>query len=374
MQPVYDVVIIGAGQAGLAAAYEAQQKGLKFTVLDAQTRVGASWRQRYDSLVLFTPAEYDGLPGMPLELAPDALPTKDQIADYLEGYAAHFRFPLRLGEGVRSLRRTGEHFAVESTRGRYLSHNVIVASGPFHKPVVPSYPGRESASIVQLHSSTYKNPAQLPVGPVLVVGAGNSAAQIADELSQDRPVVMSVREPMQFRALKKLGKSVFFWANLLGLMHADKESLRGRRMRRRGDPIFGLSLRDRVAVGAVSVAPEIASFDGGVVTFSDGSVQRFASIVWATGFRGSYDWLQVEGALDADGQPLHQRGVSPVPGLGFVGLPWLRSRSSALLMGAGRDAKWVVSKLWPRAHEAKRSSRVSVTATPLRTATPESLG
>lgn len=369
MQPVYDVIIIGAGQAGLAAAYEAQQKGLKFVVLDAQTRVGASWRQRYDSLVLFTPAEYDGLPGLPLELAPDELPTKDQLADYLENYAAHFRFPLRLGEGVRSLRSTGEHFAIETTGGRYLSRNVVVASGPFHKPVVPSYPGHESAGIVQVHSSDYKNPAQLPPGPVLVVGAGNSAAQIADELSQDRPVAMSVREPMQFRALKKLGKSVFFWANLLGLMHADKESLRGRRMKRRGDPIFGLSLRDRIAAGAVAVAPEIASFNGDMVTFSDGTVQRFASVVWATGFRGSYDWLQVEGALDAEGQPIHERGVSPVQGLGFVGLPWLRSRSSALLMGAGRDAWWVMSKLWPNVREATPSNRASVMKPPFRSAT-----
>lgn len=355
MERSYEVIIIGAGQAGLSAAQQVGQRTRDFVVLEASPRVGSSWRERYDSLVLFTPAAYDGLPGLPMDLPRGALPTKDQMADYLERYAAHFDLPVRLGEPVQALTRMNDKFVVTTTRGSYRGARVIIATGAFQEPKLPSYPGQDRATLVQLHSSAYRNASQLPAGPVLVVGAGNSAAQIAEELSQDRRVALSVREPLRFRPTRVMGASLFFWGDKLGFMHADRDSFIGRRLRRAGDPIFGGSLQSRIAAGAVQVRPEIARIDGETVHFVDGSVQRFSAIVWGTGFRSSYPWLKLEGALDARGQPLQQRGLSPVPGLAYLGLGWQRARSSALVMGAGRDARWLVAQLFDAAGREERA-------------------
>jgi putative flavoprotein involved in K+ transport len=364
VERTYEVIIIGAGQAGLAAAQQVAQRTRNLVVLEASPRLGASWRERYDSLVLFTPAEYDGLPGLPMGLPRGALPTKDQMADYLERYAAHFELPVRLGEPVQALTQINGQFSVTTTKASYRSARVIIATGAFQTPKLPSYHGQERATLVQLHSSAYRNPGQLPSAPVLVVGAGNSAAQIAEELSQERPVVLSVREPLRFRRTRLFGASLFFWGDKLGFMHADRESFIGRRLRRAGDPIFGGSLQSRVASGAVRLRPEIARIDGDTVHFVDGSAERFGAIVWGTGFRSSYPWLKVDGALDANGQPLQQRGLSPVSGLAYLGLAWQRARNSALVMGAGRDASWLVSQLLgaPRREEREQVSALAARA------------
>lgn len=366
MERTYDVIIIGAGQAGLAAAHEVQKRTGRFVVLEGSTRLGASWRDRYDSLVLFTPAEYDALPGLPLSLPRGALPTKDQIADYLEAYAAHFALPVRLGEKVTSLTRSEQGFVVQSERATYRAARVIVASGAFQLPVIPTYPGRAEATLTQLHSADYRRPEQLPAGPVLVVGAGNSAAQIAEELSHTRPVALSVRGSLRFRSTHWLGRSVFAWADQLGLLHAASGSRIARRMRRAGDPIFGGDLRTRIAIGAVQVRPEIERLARDRVRFVDGHEERFAAIVWATGFQSAYPWIEVSGAVDAAGAPIHRQGLSEVPGLSFLGLPWQRARSSALLMGAGRDAAWLVERvLGPVPRARAQSARAGVRAAEL---------
>jgi putative flavoprotein involved in K+ transport len=372
MAQVHDVIIIGAGQAGLAAAHEVQKRTCNFVVLEASARLGSSWRERYDSLVLFTPAEYDSLPGLPLALPKGVLPTKDQIADYFERYAAYFGFPIQLGERVRSLTKDGDVFTITTNSAHYWAKSVIVASGAFQRPHVPSYNGQAGATLEQLHSAAYKNSAQLAPGAVLVVGAGNSAAQIAEELSRDRVVSLSVRGALRFRPLRVFGKSVFFWADILGLLHAERDSRSARRLRRAGDPIFGGALRQRIAQGAVRVRPEIARIASDRVFFRDGSSQQFAAIVWATGYRHAYPWLHIPGALDATGAPLHERGMSPVPGLSYLGLPWQRARSSALLLGAARDAAWLVTRVLgperrssPASHEQARGSHEQALLAPL---------
>ena len=340
----YETIVIGAAQAGLSAGRELGLRGKRFLLLDADRRVGDGWRRRWDSLRLFTPARYSGLPGLPFPAPRYHLPCKDEVADYLEQYAAHFELPVRLDTWVRSVRRDGGGFVIETPREAYEAANVIVATGPFQRPRVPAFTGELAPDIVQLHSSGYRNPAALPAGDVLVVGAGNSGAQIALELAQTRRVILAGRDtgslPRQL-----LGRDIYDWI-WPTILRASTDSLIGRRLASRmvgGDPLVGITHGDIVAAG-VTRAGRVIGVREGQPLLEDGTAAAVSTVVWATGFGPDLSWLELP-ALDPSGRPLHRRGVSPVPGLYFLGQRLQAHLASSLIGGVGRDASEIVAHI-----------------------------
>jgi putative flavoprotein involved in K+ transport len=340
---ILDAVVIGAGQAGLATGYWLQQAGLTFVIVDAASRVGESWRRRWDSLRLFTPGRYDSLPGLPFPGPAGAYPSKDGVADYLEAYARHFELPVRLGTRVRSVAATGGRYEADTDDGLLVARRVIVATGPFQRPWTPPVAGEPDPAIVQIHSADYRNPETLPDGPALVVGGGNSGYQIAEELAATRQVVLSVGRRDAALPQRALGRDIFWWLDRLGLLRIPADSKIGRRLRERSQ-LIGVGPKRLRRLGIPS-RPRFSCFDGSDAVFVDGSRFRPRSVVWATGYRSDYSWLRVDGVLDDRGEVIHHRGLTAVPGLAFVGLSWQHTRGSALLGGVGSDAAHVITEL-----------------------------
>lgn len=351
-----DLVVVGGGQAGLAASYWAARTGLRHLVLDASPRTGDAWRHRYDSLRLFTPRSHSALPGLALPGDPDGLPTKDELADYLERYAVEHQLPV---EHVRvdSVRRAGGHFEVDAAGRTLRTRAVVVATGPFQVPRRPDW--AQLTGGTQRHSADYRNPSDVQGSRVLVVGGGNSGAQIAEELAlAGRDVTWSCSGPVRFVPQAVLGRNLFWWLDRLGMLEAPGTSLRGRLLRRRGDPVIGgTGLRGLVEDGRITVKPaSVGPAQGGVV-FADGSSAPFDAVVWCTGYVPSYDFLDVAGALDEGGNPRHRAGHSLVdPRLVFLGLGWLTSRGSGLVGGVGADACRLVTSLAHQRRPVTRSS------------------
>ena len=341
-----DVLIVGGGQAGLAASYWASRAGLRHVVLDAAPRTGDTWRKRYDSLRLFTPRSHSQLPGLALPGAPDGLPSKDEIAAYLEEYVRAHDLPMVHDAHVRSVRRTGQEFEVHTADQTLLAGAVIVATGPFHTPQRPAWAGAVPVPH-QLHSFEYRRPTDVPGPRVLVVGGGNSGAQIAEELVLvGRDVTWSQSTPPRFVPQTILGKNLFWWLDRLGMLTAPATSRRGQLLQRRGDPVIGTTLRGLVREDRLRLKPAATAPDADGVRFADGSRGSFDAIVWSTGFACDFSFLDIPDALDAQGRPLHHEGVSQVdPRLMFLGLGWLTSRSSGLVGGVGADAERLISGL-----------------------------
>jgi putative flavoprotein involved in K+ transport len=324
-----DFIVVGGGQAGLAIAYHLSRQGADFVVLDAGGEIGQAWRTRWDSLRLFTPAEYDALPGMPFPAGPDDYPTKDMVADYLRDYAARFALPVRLGCAVTRVEQVAGGFVVHTGQGRRLkARQVVIATGPFQAAVIPRLAADLSAEVVQLHSATYRRPGDLPAGPVVVVGAGNSGRQIAEELAATHDVTLAVGTAQPQLPQRFLGRDLFWWLTRTGLMTKTRESRLARRMRDRGDLVIGTPLR-RLRRAGVKIRPRVVSIIGDEVRFQDETAVRAATVVWATGFRADYSRVDTPEAFDAEGRPRHQRGISAVGGLAFVGLRWQHPRVSA---------------------------------------------
>ncbi|WP_448624036.1 flavin-containing monooxygenase [Geodermatophilus sp. URMC 64] len=339
-QPL-DVLVIGAGQAGLALAWHLQRSGTRFLVVDAGDRIGHVWRSRWDSLRLFTAAEYDALPGMAFPAPAGTYPTKDQVADYLAAYAEAFELPVRLGTRVTRLSRADGGFRAETTTGPIAARQVVVATGPFQTPHVPAL--GLGAEVPQVHSAQYRRPDDVPAGSVLVVGAGNSGLQIAEELAgAGRAVTVAVGSRPKTVPQRPLGRDLFWWLTTLGLVRARADSRLGRRFRAR-ELVVGTTWR-RVRSLGIGLRPRAVAADGRTVRFADGSALDVDAVVWATGYRPDHSWLDVPGAL-LDGQVAHQRGLSPVPGLAFLGLPWQSTRGSALLGFVREDAAWLAQRL-----------------------------
>ncbi|MDQ0271414.1 flavin-containing monooxygenase [Cytobacillus purgationiresistens] len=342
----YDVVIIGGGQAGITMGYYLKKEGIRFTILDGNERVGDSWRKRYESLVLFTPREYSSLPGMQMDGLMDGLPTKDEIADYLEEYVHHFDIPILHNVKVEKLDKTrNDCFYILTEKGKIEAKRVIVATGAFQKPYIPLVFKDQGKDIFQIHSSSYRSPKELPGKSVLVVGGGNSGVQIAVELAEEREVTIAVGHPFKFLPLRFLGRSIFSWLDKIGLLYGGIDSKKGRWFQKQKDPIFGGELKSLIKNNKVKIMPRVISIEGTDILFENKSRQTFDSIVWSTGFSPLYDWISIDHAIAADGRPIHERGLSNVDGLFFIGLPWQYQRGSSLICGVGMDAKFLIPYL-----------------------------
>jgi putative flavoprotein involved in K+ transport len=347
-----DTVIIGGSQAGLAMAWHLAQQKLRFVVLEAAGELGHTWRSRWDTLRLFTPAQYDALPGMAFPAPADTYPTKDPVADYLRDYAAAFDLPVRLSARVHRLRRVGAHFQVHAGEGIvHTARQVVVATGPFQVPFLPPPAQKLDASVAQLHSADYRNPQALPDGPVLVVGGGNSGLQIAEELAATRHVDLSVGQHPPMLPQRLAGKDLFWWLTHLGLMRVNTESRLGRRVQARGEFIIGTSRRE-LKRASVEFHPRLADAEGRTVRFADGSSLNVGVVIWATGYRSDYSWIHVPEVI-RDGRVAHKRGVTNVPGLYFLGLSWQYTRGSALLGFVNDDATYVADRVTHFMHASR---------------------
>lgn len=347
----FGTIVVGGGQAGLAAGYHLQQRDVDFVIVDADQRIGDVWRNRWDSLRLFTPAKYSGLPGMPFPAEPMHLPDKDEVADYLERYAERFDLPVRSSTRAERLAHDGDRWVLRTSRGTLEADNVVVATGPFQRPRVPALASTLDSAIHQLRSSAYGSPFDLPEGPVLVVGAGNSGAQIALELARYRTVWLAGRDTGHVPR-RLLGRDLFDW--LWPIMHRfTVDTVIGRRLRRGvgggGDALIGIPERTIVEAGIVRVGRVDDAHDGRPVC--DGEVLRPAVIVWCTGYVADYSWIDAP-VLDERGWPHHARGVATgATGLFFLGLRFQHRMNSSLLGGVGADAQFVAAEVARRAAE-----------------------
>jgi putative flavoprotein involved in K+ transport len=363
----FDTVVIGGGQAGLAMGYYLKEQERDFAILDAGDRIGDAWRRRWDSLRLFTPAALSGLPGMPFPFPGGYFPTKDDTADYLEEYARKFDLPVHLGRHVGSLRREGDGYLVSAGEERYVAENVVVATGPHHTPRIPDFAESLDPSITQLHSSAYRKPDQISEGDVLVVGAGNSGAEISLELAATRHTYLSGRDtgnvPGNVPQTRLPWYILLLWfvgTWLLGRVTVDSRlGQKGREFNRtQGVPLVRFSPNDLLEAGVERV-PRIEGVVDGKPQLADGRVLEVANVVWATGFRPDFGWIALP-VFAKDGYPLQHRGVvESAPGLYFLGLPFQHTFASAVIGGVGKDARYVAEHI---AHRDTRREREPVLA------------
>ncbi len=360
-----ETVVIGAGQAGLAAGYHLRRVGAPFVILESNGRVGDSWRTRWDSLRLFTPARYDSIDGMPFPAAPTYFPTKDEMGDYLERYAAHFALPVRTGVSVTRLSRRGATFVVETSHGTIEAEQVVVAMANYQRGRVPAFAAELDRSIVQVHSVDYRSPAQLRDGAVLVAGAGNSGAEIAMELArQGRKVIVAGRATghVPFRVESFLGQHLLAPLVLRFVFHRvlTLNTPPGRKAHARagshGGPLIRVKPKDLAAAG-VERAPRVAGVRGGRPLLDDGRVLDVANVVWCTGFDPGFSWIDLP-VFGDDGRPLERRGVvEGEPGLYFTGLHYQFAMSSTMIHGASRDARYVAEAVAARASSPGTTER-----------------
>jgi putative flavoprotein involved in K+ transport len=358
----FDVIVIGAGQAGLSVGYYLAKRGVKFVILDGNERVGDSWRNRWDSLRLFTTARFDGLVGMPFPAPPRYFPTKDEMADYLESYAKHFGLPVRNRVRVERLSRKGDRYILEAGGRRFEAAQVVVAMASYQKPRIPAFAKELDPGIAQLHSSEYRNLAQLREGGVLIVGAGNSGAEIAVETARRHTTWMSGRDVGQvpFRVNRFFSQIVLLPILFRLVFHRllTLGTPLGRKARPRIVSQGGLLIRvkrlDLQAAGVQRV-PRLAGVRDGKPVLEDGRVLDVANVIWATGFHPGFSWIDLP-ALDEHGEPKQERGVvASQPGLYFVGLHFLYAMSSTMIHGVARDAKYVADAVRRRASETRKA-------------------
>ena len=350
-EDAYPVVIVGAGQAGLATGYFLRKHGLEFTILARDEQIGDTWRNRWDSLRLFTPAFFNALPGMDFPADdPEYLPQKDEVADYLASYAEQFDLPVRLGTEVTRIRSKNGAYRLRTSRGTVGARAVVLATGAYHHPKAPKFADELPDRVFSCHSSAYENPAQLRAGDVMVVGAGNSGTQIATEIAEAKPDSATVwlagpdtgRLPRRLLGLdiyRYLAPTVF---------QLRRDSFLGRRlyekMRTGGDPVFKTEHRKMKNAGVERV-DRITSLEDGVLVDEKGGRYETDNVIWCTGFRPEFSWIDpIE--IGPDAYPRHERGVAEGShGLYFVGLRWLSTGSSSLIGGVGRDAKYVAKTI-----------------------------
>jgi putative flavoprotein involved in K+ transport len=339
----FDVVVIGASQAGLAIGYHLAQRGVRFVILDGGSDIGHVWRSRWDSLKLFTPAQYSSLPGMAFPAPKDTYPSKDDVASYLESYASDFDLPVKLNATVTSLTSSEGGYFVATADQEFRADHVVVATGPFQVPFVPPVAGDLDDTVFQVHGADYRNPAQLPDGEVLVVGGGNSGFQIAEELAATRKVSLAIGQRVPSLPQRLLGKDLFWWLSGVGFLKVSTDSRLGRKLAKR-DVLIGSSTR-RLRRSGVTLRGRLTSATGRRVGFEDGTEQDFDAIIWATGYRSDFSWIEVSSIKAADGTIVHRRGVTDASGLFFLGLPWQHTRGSALIGFVEDDAAFIAGRI-----------------------------
>lgn len=356
-----ETVIIGGGQAGLATGYEMKQRGLAFVILDAQERVGDAWRTRWDSLRLFTPAFVDGLPGMPFPAPAWSFPTKDEMGDYLERYAERFDLPIRTGASVDGLSREGDRYVLTMGERRLEADRVIVATGANRVPKVPAFAPALDPWILQMHSAAYQNPSQLRGGNVLLVGVGNSGAEIALELSRTHRVLLAGKPSGQIpvRHGSRRSRPFFQVFRFVGHHVLTRGTPLGRRLLPKLDkkaaPLIRVKPKDLKAAG-VELVPRVSGVREGLPLLEEGRTLEVENVIWCTGFRQDFPWIDLP-IFDEEGRPRHERGVvSSASELYFVGLVGQYSLSSDVLPGAGRDPGHIASVIASRSREGTRSS------------------
>jgi putative flavoprotein involved in K+ transport len=347
---ILDTIIIGGGQAGLALGRHLKEQQRNFVILDANPRTGDAWRQRWDSLRVFTPAKYDGLPGEPFPADPLSFPTKDEMAAYLEGYAARNSLPMLHGTRVERLWKEGNLFIAAANGSRWVARNAVVASGAEQVPKVPGFARQLAPSTVQFHSSAYRNPSQLQEGPVLVVGLGNSGAEIALEVSRTHPTFVAGKPGGQIPVKHGRTAARYFLplVRFLGLHVLTLDSPVGRKaapsFKAHAAPLIRTKTKDLAAAG-VQLMPRVAAVQDGKPVLSDGTALSVANVIWCTGFRPDFSWIDPD-LLDAGSMPRQHRGVAlDIPGLFFLGQEFQYAAASATLPGTSRDARHLAGKI-----------------------------
>lgn len=361
----FETVVVGGAQAGLAAAYHLTRRGRSVVVLEASERVGDSWRKRWPSLRLYSPARFDGLPGMRFPAPQHSYPTGYEMADYLEAYAQRFALPVRTGVQAEGLFRNGDGYMVKAGEHGFEADNVVVATGTFQSPFVPEFADDLDPGITQLHSNDYRSPAQLQEGGVLVVGAAHSGGDIAFEVARaGYATVLSGRNtgqipvPLESRRMRMTWPLLrFLWTRVLTVDTPIGRKKRAE-IRAHGGPLLRVKAADLEAAGVERAFARTVGVQNGLPVLDDGRVLEVANVIWCTGFRPDYSWIDAPISLDEDGYPEQARGVvKSSPGLYFLGLPFLHSFSSMLILGAGRDAERVVKHIASKTNSRRTMRR-----------------
>lgn len=369
-----DTVIIGAGQAGLSAGYHLSRRGMPFVILDADARIGDHWRRHWDSLRLYSPARFDGLPGMRFPASSFHYPSGREMGDYLEAYAAKLALPVKSGtrvDRVRPAEDPDSGYVVTAGGRRYEAAQVVVATGAFNQPRVPDFAAEVDPAIRQLHSSEYRNPSQLQDGPVLVVGVSHSGADVAYEAARTHPTLLAGHAHGELPV-----KIVDNWRGriawpLMVVIASHLLTMRtpiGRKMapiiRMGGGPLIRIRSGDLARAGVERFDSRVVGVRAGKPVLADGKALDVANIVWCTGFRPDYRWVEVPDFVGDDGWPKGVRGVATAPGLYFLGIPFTYGFTSMLVAGAGRDAAHVVGRIAQRAgaRDATRSMEAASAA------------
>jgi putative flavoprotein involved in K+ transport len=347
----FDVVVVGAGQTGLAIGYFLARRDRRFAILERAGSIAAAWRERWESLTLFTPRRYNSLPGVPFPGDPDGYPTRDEVVAYLEQYAATFELPIELNSEVRSLTCEDGRFLPKVDDRGITADNVVVATGPFQAPLVPETADRLAPEVFQTHSTGYRTPTDVPDGTVLVVGGGNTGFQIAKELSATHKVYLSVGSRQTPLPQRFLGRDLFWWLTKAGILNKTVESRLGRRLSTR-ETLIGSSPRELKRCYGVELKRRAVDASGRIVRFADGNELEVDAVIWATGYRPDYSWIDLP-IFDHDRRPRHRRGVTDVPGLYFLGLTWQHTRGSALLGWVKNDAEFIAQQI-PQREDAPR--------------------
>jgi putative flavoprotein involved in K+ transport len=353
-----EVVVIGGGQAGLAVGYFLAQQGRKFAILEAAGEPAAAWRARWDSLRLFTSVRYDSLPGLAFSGDPESYPGRDDVIAYLTDYAQRFDLPVEFNSRVRAVRaRDGGGFLVELADRTYEADQVVVATGPFQVPFTPPMAAGLGPEVVQLHSTRYRSPDDLPTGTVLVVGGGNTGYQISEELARSRQVHLAIGARQIPLPQRILGRDLFRYLQATGLMNKTVDSRLAQRLKDK-ETLIGSSPRAARKLG-IRLRPRATAASGTAVTFADGSELTVDGVVWATGFRLDHSFVQLP-VFDDEAMVRQQRGVTEVPGLYFLGLLWQHTRGSALLGWVKDDAQFIAERIdaFARSH-ATSSARLA---------------
>jgi putative flavoprotein involved in K+ transport len=338
-----EVIVVGGGQAGLAIGQRLARQGREFAIFEAAGAPAAAWRARWDSLKLFTPVRYDSLPGRAFPGPADAYPGRDDVVAYLSDYAHDFELPLELSSTVRSIRPGDDGYLVQVDERTYEADQVVVATGPFQVPRIPELAERLDPDVVQVHSSHYRAPADVPAGPVLVVGGGNTGFQLAEELSRSHEVHLSIGARQMPLPQRILGRDVFRYLDATGLMAKTTASRIGRRMQRR-ETLIGSSPRAARRQHGIRLRARTADATGGEIRFSDDSRLAPRTVIWATGYGVDHSLVQLP-VFDDTGRLVHQRGVTSAAGLYFLGLPWQHTRGSALLGWIRHDAEHIAQQI-----------------------------